>query len=63
MDWDDAKPRPVRVAVVGEKLDEFSVLDLEQRVRDLEAEISRVKAALSGRKSHTAAADALFKKS
>ena len=63
MDWDDAKPRPARVAVVGEKLDEFSVVDLEQRVRDLEAEISRVTAALLGRKSHTATADALFKKS
>jgi uncharacterized small protein (DUF1192 family) len=62
MEWDDAKPRPAPVAVVGEKLDAFSVADLEQRVRDLEAEIVRVKAALAGKKSHTAAADALFKR-
>jgi uncharacterized small protein (DUF1192 family) len=52
MEWDDAKPRPAPV----------SVADLEQRVRDLEAEIVRVKAALAGKKSHTAAADALFKR-
>ncbi len=63
MEWDDTKPRPVRVAVVGEKLDEFSVADLEQRVRDLEAEVVRVKAIMSGKKSHNAAADALFKRS
>jgi uncharacterized small protein (DUF1192 family) len=62
MDWDDAKPKPVRVAIVSEKLDEFSVTDLEQRVRELEAEITRVKATLSGKKSHSAAADALFKR-
>jgi uncharacterized small protein (DUF1192 family) len=62
MDWDDAKPRPVRVTVVGEKLDEFAVADLEQRVRDLEAELVRVKAVIAGKKSHTAAADALFKR-
>jgi uncharacterized small protein (DUF1192 family) len=62
MDWDDDKPRPPRVTVVGEKLDDWSVADLEQRVRDLEGEIGRVRGILTAKKLHTAAADALFKK-
>jgi uncharacterized small protein (DUF1192 family) len=62
IEWDDTKPRTVSTAVIGEKLDDFSVADLEQRVKDLQAEISRVTAIIAGKKSHTSAADALFKK-
>jgi uncharacterized small protein (DUF1192 family) len=61
-DWDDLKPRAKPVAVIGEKLDDFSVFDLEQRVKDLQAEVIRVSAVIEAKRSHSSAADALFKK-
>jgi uncharacterized small protein (DUF1192 family) len=62
-DWDDAQPRAKTVAVIGEKLDDFSIADLEQRVQDLYAEVIRVTEFAARKKSHSAAADALFKTS
>jgi uncharacterized small protein (DUF1192 family) len=62
-DWDDARPRAKPVAVIGEKLDDFSIADLEQRVKDLQDEVTRVRAAIARKKSQSSAADALFKTS
>ena len=61
MDWDDERPRPKPTITVGEKLDQHSVADLEERIVALTTEIERVKAELQTKKARAAAADALFK--
>lgn len=61
MDLDDFKPRPKPQIVVGEKLDEQSVGELEARITALTQEIERVKAELAAKKARVAAAEALFK--
>lgn len=60
MDLDDL-PKPKPQMVVGEKLDNMSVADLEQRLAALAEEIERVRAEMARKKSGRAAADALFK--
>lgn len=61
MDLDDFRPRPKPQIVVGEKLEALSVGELEERIAALRAEIERVEAELSAKRSRVAAAEALFK--
>ena len=61
MDLDDFRPRPKPQIVVGEKLDEYSVADLDARIAALTQEIERTKAELVSKKARVAAAEALFK--
>jgi uncharacterized small protein (DUF1192 family) len=63
MDWDEARPPPARGMTVGENLETLSVAELESRIATLAAEIERVEAELHKKRSHEAAAAALFKKS
>jgi uncharacterized small protein (DUF1192 family) len=62
VDWDDLKPKPVKVATLGENLTTFSVGELEARIAALKEEIARVEAELAAKKAHEAAAAALFKR-
>ena len=59
MDWDEARPRSK--AVIGENLATLSLAELEQRVADLEREITRVKDEIAKKRVHEAAASSLFK--
>jgi uncharacterized small protein (DUF1192 family) len=61
MDWDDERPRPKPTITVGERLDQHSVSELEERIVALTAEIERVEVELQAKKARAAAADALFK--
>ena len=60
MSFEDLPKKPAG-ALLGESLDLMSVAELEQRVRDLEAEILRVKAAISTKQASKNAADAFFR--
>jgi uncharacterized small protein (DUF1192 family) len=61
---DVAEPRRQRGAelalVLKEDLDGYAVVDLQDRIAQLQAEIERVQAALHRKNSGRAAADALF---
>ena len=61
MDWDDLKPKPAKAITVGEDLKTLSVAELDERIAALTAEIERIKAELQAKKTHEAAAAALFK--
>jgi uncharacterized small protein (DUF1192 family) len=61
MNWDDDLPRPKRVIMVGDKLDQLSLAELDERVEALEAEIVRVKAEGAAKRALVSAAAALFK--
>ena len=61
MDWDDVKPKPPKVATLGENLETFSVAELQARIVALRAEIARVEVELATKKAHEAAAAQLFK--
>ena len=64
MVFEDLEPRPARGATLvmlgREDLDDSAVEELEARIAGLEAEITRVQAALEHKKSRKNAADALF---
>jgi uncharacterized small protein (DUF1192 family) len=60
MSFEDLPKKPQGI-VVGENLDLLSVAELEQRVQDLESEISRVKAAIASKRASKNAADAFFR--
>jgi uncharacterized small protein (DUF1192 family) len=62
MDLEDDRPRKKPAATLGEPLDTLSVAELEERIADLEAEITRVKEALTRKRTGLAAADAFFKR-
>lgn len=62
MDWDEVRPHPAKAVTLGEDLSNLSVAELESRIAALEAEIVRVKAELSSKRAHEAAAEALFKR-
>jgi uncharacterized small protein (DUF1192 family) len=62
MDLDDDRPKKKPAATLGEPLDTMSVAELEERITDLEAEITRVKEALSRKRASLTAADAFFKR-
>ena len=62
MDLDELMPRKKPSgAAIGDNLETLSVAELENRVRDLEAEIARVNVELQRKRQHEAAARALFK--
>lgn len=60
MSFEDLPKKPAGV-MLGEVLDLLSVSELEQRVAALEAEIVRVKAAISAKQASKNAADAFFR--
>ena len=60
MDWDEARPKPVKDVALGENLETLSVGELEARIKALEAEIARVAAELAKKRAHEAAAASLF---
>ncbi len=60
MDWDDVKA-PAPVVTIGEDLSTLSVDELEQRIKELRAEIERVTAEMDTKRKHEAAAAAVFK--
>lgn len=60
MSFEDLPKKPAGV-MLGEALDLLSVSELEQRVAALEAEIVRVKAAISAKQASKNAADAFFR--
>ena len=64
MDRDDDAPRPGSPleVLVKEKLDDYSVYELEARVQTLQAEISRAEQAIVKKKASQSAADSVFKK-
>ena len=59
MDWDEAKPKAL--TAVGDTLSNISVAELEQRIKDFEREIVRVKEELARKRAHESAAAKLFK--
>lgn len=61
MDLDDDKPKAKRTVVVGENLDAISIIELEQRIQDLETEIVRVRADITRKQASKMAADSFFK--
>jgi uncharacterized small protein (DUF1192 family) len=61
MNWDDDLPRPKRVITVGDKLDQLSLAELDERVEALKAEIVRVTAESTAKRALVSAAAALFK--
>lgn len=62
MDWDEARQKLAKSAQVGENLDTLSIGDLEARIAAFEAEIVRVRAEITRKKAHEAAAASLFKR-
>jgi uncharacterized small protein (DUF1192 family) len=62
MDWDDLAPKPKKNIAVGDDLRTLSVSELDARIVALQTEIERVQAEISAKKSHEAAAAAVFKR-
>jgi uncharacterized small protein (DUF1192 family) len=62
MDWDEAREKTTKTAMIGENLDKLSVGELEARIAAFEAEIARVRAEITRKKAHNAAAESLFKR-
>ncbi len=61
MNLEDELPKSKPVMVIGENLDVISIVELEQRVHLLEAEIARVKAEVIRKTASLSAAEAFFK--
>jgi uncharacterized small protein (DUF1192 family) len=62
MDFDDLLPtKKPSGTMIGGSLETLSVAELEKRVQELETEIVRIHAELDRKRSHEAAARALFK--
>lgn len=65
MDMDENLPRKADdplAALARQDLDPFSVDELQERVKALEAEISRIKKKIEYAVNHKASAEALFRK-
>lgn len=60
MDWDEPKAKAGKIVTVGEDLSKLSVIDLDERVAMLKAEIVRLEQGIVAKKRTTAAAAALF---
>ena len=58
--FEEEAPRVRRDYVIGQKLDELSVDDLDHVITELKTEILRVEAARSRKAGHMSAAEALF---
>jgi uncharacterized small protein (DUF1192 family) len=59
--FDDQPVKKPKGHEVGTPIDTLSVDELEDRIGQLEAEIARLKAAISERQKTKAAADSIFK--
>ena len=62
MDWDEARQKTVKGIQVGENLETLSLGELEARIAAFEAEIVRVRAEITRKKAHEAAAASMFKR-
>lgn len=62
MDWDEERPKRAKEPTVGENLETLSVAELEARIAAFEAEIIRTREELKKKRTHEAAAAALFKR-
>lgn len=62
MDWDEAKEKSAKGAAIGDNLDRLSISELDARIVAFEAEIARLRAEITKKKAHEAAAASLFKK-
>ncbi len=62
MDWDEAKEKTAKGAAIGDNLDRLSISELDARIAAFEAEIVRLRAEITKKKAHEAAAASLFKK-
>ncbi|CAA7615080.1 DUF1192 domain-containing protein [Magnetospirillum sp. UT-4] len=60
MDWDDLDPKTKKPA--PRVLDTMGIEELEAYIADLEAEITRVRAAIAAKRSARAGADSVFRK-
>jgi uncharacterized small protein (DUF1192 family) len=60
MDWDETKAQPSTGHTIGEPLDQLSKDELQERLKSLDGEITRLKAELEKKKAHEAAAAELF---
>lgn len=54
-------PRPKREYLVGQKLDELSIEDIDAAIALLKSEIARLEAARTRKAGHMSAAEALFR--
>ena len=61
MDWDEVQPKKAAEAVIGENLENFSVAELEHRIKELKREIDRVEKERERKIQLTSAADQVFK--
>jgi uncharacterized small protein (DUF1192 family) len=61
MSFEDLPIKKPAGVTLGEALDLLSVAELEHRVRQLEEEIARVKAAIQSKQASKNAADAFFR--
>lgn len=60
--FEDLEPiRKKKAYTLGEKLDQFSIAELDEMVGELKAEIERLESDKAKKKASTAAAEALFK--
>ncbi len=57
----DNEPRPKPNMVIGEKLDDISIAELEHRIINLDSEIARIRAEIAKKLAGKAAAAAFFK--
>jgi uncharacterized small protein (DUF1192 family) len=60
MDWDEPKAKTSKAFTVGEDLAKLSVVELDERIALLKAEIMRIEQTITAKKRTTAAAAALF---
>jgi len=57
----DNEPRPKAPMAVGDKLDNLSLHELEERISAFEAEIARLRRTVAEKRSSQAAAESFFK--
>ncbi len=62
MDWDELKPKPQKSIAIGDNLETLSLAELEDRIAAFTAEIDRLRAEITRKKTHSAAAEGLFKR-
>jgi len=63
MDIDDLEPRPrIPLPLSGEDLSSFSVYELEERIEELQVEITRCRGLIASKLETRTGAEAFFKK-
>ena len=61
MDWDEAQKQSTAQYTLGSTLERHSLGELEHLIRQLEAEIVRVRAEIETKRAHEARAASIFK--